>query len=406
MNLWECARIALRALRAHGLRSALTMLGISIGVTAVILLVTIGKGVQASINARWEPIANLITVEKSKGNVPGGGAPQDLRDSDVAALQKQAPDIATVIPLTTGDAVAKAQSAKTRTTVIGSNERWLELNNMHLAVGSFLDAAQVQSAPRVVVLGSTVATNLFNANPKAALHQTIRISRDVFRVIGIMQPNGEPYDSMSVMPLDSARRYVYGGGDTVSQLLVRAIRPAAIPAAIDEITKIIDVRHKIDDPLKRDFNTLSPRGVLDTYVQTWRIISLFTAAVAGISLVVGGIGVLNIMLVSVTERTREIGIRKAIGAPRRAILQQFLLESIILTVIGGLIGVGTGLVLSALSATILRSFGPTFANFKPAVSVTPVVVALVFSVLIGIIAGGYPAFRAAQLQPIRALRYQ
>jgi putative ABC transport system permease protein len=406
MKLWEAVRIALRAVRVHRLRSALTMLGIIIGVTAVILLVAIGQGVQSSINARWEPLANLITVEKTKGNIPGGGAPKELRDSDIAALDKQSPDIATIIPVTTGDAVAQTQSNKSRTTVTGSTERWLEINSLEIAAGSFFDAAQVRSATRVVVLGSTVATNLFNADTKAALRQTIRINHETFRVIGIMQPGGEPFDSMSVVPLNSARRYVYGGGDTLSQLIMQATHPAAIPTAVDEVTKILDARHKINDPLKRDFYIQSLRGTIQSYLQTLRLLSLFTASVAGISLIVGGIGVLNIMLVAVTERTREIGIRKAIGATPRAILEQFLLESITLTGAGGLIGLGIGLFLSELSARLAPLFGPAFAHYRPAVSITSVVVVLTFSILIGIIAGGYPAFRAARLQPIQALRYQ
>jgi putative ABC transport system permease protein len=406
MKLWEAVRIALRAVRVHRLRSALTMLGIIIGVTAVILLVAIGKGVQSSISARWEPVANLITVEKSKGNVPGGGAPKELRDSDIAALDKQSPDIATIIPVTAGDAVAQTQSSKSRTTVTGSTERWLEINSLEIAVGSFFDAAQVRSATRVVVLGSTVATNLFNADTKAALRQTIRINHETFRVIGIMQPSGEPFDSMSVVPLNSARRYVYGGGDTLSQLIMQATHPAAIPNAVDEVTKVLDARHKINDPLKRDFYIQSLRSTIQNYLQTLRILTLFTASVAGISLIVGGIGVLNIMLVAVTERTREIGIRKAIGATPGAILEQFLLESITLTGAGGLIGLGIGLFLSELSAWLAPFFGPAFAHYRPVVSITSVVVALTFSILIGIIAGGYPAFRAARLQPIQALRYQ
>jgi putative ABC transport system permease protein len=258
----------------------------------------------------------------------------------------------------------------------------------------------------VTVLGSTVATNLFGADSNAALNQAIRINHEVFKVVGVLDSAGEPGDSMVVMPLNTARHYVYGGGNTVGQLLVQATHAAAVPAATDEVIKILSIRHRINDPTKRDFQVQSLRAQLETYHQVLRFLGVFTASIAAISLVVGSIGVLNIMLVSVTERTQEIGIRKAIGATRRAILEQFLLESVMLAGLGGLIGVGIGVGLSALIARLAPFFGPTFAQFAPAVSFEPVVVALLVSLAVGIIAGGYPSLRAARLQPIEALRHQ
>lgn len=406
MNLWEAARIALQALRINRLRSALTMLGIVIGVAAVILLVAIGNGVQSSVNARVAPLANLLTIVKSSGNVPGGGEPKKLIDADVAALEKQAPDVATVTPTTTGEAVAETPTAKSRTNVVGSTERWLEVNNLDLAAGPFYDRSQVRSAARVVVLGATVATNLFGNNPRAALNQTIRINHQSFKIIGVLQPIGEPLDSTSAMPLNTARRYIYGGGDEISQMLVQATRASAVPAAVDEVTRIFSDRHRIHDPTKRDFEVHSLQGQVDSFQKILRILTLFTASVAAISLIVGSIGVLNIMLVSVTERTREIGIRKAIGATRNAILEQFLIESTVLAGVGGLIGVLVGVGLSLLSATIVTSFGSLFTSFSPSINIFPVVVSFTVSLAIGLIAGGYPAYRAARLRPIEALRYQ
>jgi putative ABC transport system permease protein len=221
-----------------------------------------------------------------------------------------------------------------------------------------------------------------------------------------MQSVGEPGDSVAVMPLDTARRYIFGGGDKINQIIVQATQASAVPAAQDEVIRILSDRHRIKDSANRDFEVQSLRSRLDSFNQVLRILTLFTAAVAAISLLVGAIGVLNIMLVSVTERTREIGIRKAIGATRRAVLEQFLIESIVLAGIGGLIGVVAGVGLSALGARIAPSFGPTFESFAPAVTIPSIVVSFAISLAIGLIAGGYPANRAARLRPIEALRYQ
>jgi putative ABC transport system permease protein len=406
MNFWEAARIALRALRTHRLRSALTMLGIVIGVTAVIVLVAVGTGVQSAINARLQPLASLITVKKSEGHVPGGGEPKELREADLAALKKRAPDIATVIPETVGQVVVTTKTARSRANAIGSTNGWLETNNIQMAVGSFFDATQARHSARVVVVGTTVATNLFGADLQAALHQNIQINYQTFKIIGVMRSGGEPFDSYAVMPIDSARHYVYGGVDEIDVMLVVATQAAAVPAAVDEVINILSDRHRIHDPTKRDFDVQSLGVQIETFQKILRLLTLFTASVAAISLVVGGIGVLNIMLISVTERTREIGIRKAIGATRRAVLEQFLIESVVLAGLGGLVGVLTGLGLSALSAIVAPSFGPTFEEFAPTVSITSVVVAFSFSLTIGVTAGCYPALRAARLRPAEALRYQ
>ncbi|HEX8761499.1 MAG TPA: ABC transporter permease [Pseudonocardiaceae bacterium] len=408
MNLREALRIAMRGLRANRLRSALTMLGIIIGVAAVILLVALGNGLKTSVNAQLEPLANLITIVPTTGNVPGGAAPKDLIDADVTALQDPAlsDQIETVIPATAGRALIETDAWRFRANVVGSTESWMEVNNQDVAAGSFFDEAQARIGAKVVVLGSSVATYLFGDDPVAALNQTVRMNRQTFRVIGVMQSVGEPGDSVAVMPLDTARRYIFGGGDKINQIIVQATQASAVPAAQDEVIRILSDRHRIKDSANRDFEVQSLRSRLDSFNQVLRILTLFTAAVAAISLLVGAIGVLNIMLVSVTERTREIGIRKAIGATRRAVLEQFLIESIVLAGIGGLIGVVAGVGLSALGARIAPSFGPTFESFAPAVTIPSIVVSFAISLAIGLIAGGYPANRAARLRPIEALRYQ
>ncbi|MBA2471472.1 MAG: macrolide ABC transporter permease [Pseudonocardiales bacterium] len=405
MSLREAFRIALRGLRAHRLRSVLTMLGIIIGVAAVILLVAIGNGVQSSVNAKIQPLANLITIVPSTGNVPGGGPPKDLIDDDVAALQQQVPDAAAVIPSATGQALAETGTTQFRSSVIGSTDRWLEVSNRDLQVGSFFDNAQVRSNARVVVIGSTAATTLF-ADPGAALSQMIRVNHQEFRVIGVMQSVGQPGDNDVVMPLNTARRYIFGGGDKLNQIIVQASPATAVPAAENDVIRTLTDRHRIQDPAKRDFEVQSLRSRLDTFNQVLSLLTLFTACVAAISLFVGSIGVLNIMLVSVTERTREIGVRKAIGATRGAILQQFLIESVVLAGLGGLIGVGVGVGLSVLGAAIAPAFGSTVGTFAPTVSIPSVVLSFAISIAIGLIAGGYPANRASRLRPVEALRYE
>jgi putative ABC transport system permease protein len=408
VNLREAVRIALRGLRANRLRSVLTMLGIIIGISSVILLVAIGNGVQSSVNEKIQPLANLITIVPSVGNVPGGTAPKDLIDADVTALRDPglSRDIAAVIPAITGKALTETSAFRFRATVVGSTDRWLELNNMDMAAGSFFDEAQVRSTSRVVVLGPSVASYLFGTDPAAALSHTVRINHQTFRVIGVMQSVGEPGDSNAVVPLNTARRYIFGGGDKVNEIIVQATQAAAVPAAQDEVIRILSERHRIKDFANRDFEVQSLRSRLDTFNQILRILTLFTAAVAAISLFVGAIGVLNIMLVSVTERTREIGIRKAIGATRRAILEQFLIESLVLAGLGGVVGVLVGVGLSVLGAAVAPAFGPPLATFAPAVTIPSVAVSFAISLAIGLIAGGYPANRAARLRPIEALRFQ
>ncbi|MGH3766236.1 MAG: ABC transporter permease [Pseudonocardiaceae bacterium] len=408
MNLREAVRIALRGLRANRLRSGLTMLGIIIGVASVILLVALGNGVQSSVNEKIQPLANLITVVPSIGNVPGGAPPKDLIDADVQALEDPAlsRDIAAVIPATTGKALLEGDNYRYRANVVGSTDRWLEVNNQDMAAGTFFDEAQVRSTARVVVLGSAVASYLFGEDPAAGLNKTVRVNHQTFRVIGVMQSVGEPGDGAAVMPLNTVRRFVFGGGDKVNQIIVQATQANAVPVAEDAVIRVLSDRHRIKDTAKRDFEVQSLRSRLDTFNQVLRILTLFTAAVAAISLVVGAIGVLNIMLVSVTERTREIGIRKAIGATRRAILEQFLIESLVLAGLGGGIGVLVGVGLSVLGANIAPAFGPTFATFAPAVTIPSVVLSFAISLAIGLVAGGYPANRAARLRPIEALRFQ
>ena len=413
MSIREALLIALRAVGAHRLRSALTMLGLIIGVSAVILLVAVGNGVQKSINARLQPLASLITVVPTSEDIPGGSGGRNLTDADVAALQK-APNVTAVLPEATGPWLIKTVTAQgglqALGTVVGSTDRWLQVNNRDIEIGSFFDHTQERSGARVAVLGTTTVDNLFAGDSAAALGSRVQINGQNFKVIGVLQSAGLPDDKDVVLPLEAARDLVFGHGGVINHATVQAASVDAVPAVEDEVNNILDARHRIRSPATRDFEVQSLTSAIATSNQILQILTLFTAAVATISLVVGAIGILNIMLVSVTERTREIGIRKAIGATNRAILNQFLVESIVLAGLGGLIGVGIGIGLSVLIGVLAPTFAPylgsTLAGFAPVVTALPVVASFAVSLTIGLIAGGYPAYRAVRLRPVEALRYQ
>jgi putative ABC transport system permease protein len=422
MSLWDALLVAVRAVRAHWLRSALTMLGLIIGVSAVVLLSACGLGVKNSVDARIEPVANNITIISQAVSVPNAPPAQPLTDADAAALEG-APDVASIAPAVTGSPTPGAASTGTliatsnaqdlTANIIGTTDNWATTNNRNLTAGSFFDDTQARAAARVAVLGPTAARTLFGQR-SAALGQTVQINHVPFRVIGVMAGYGQQLDNTAVMPLDTARRYIFGHGmgsttHQLHQITARATQQASVPAAMAEITDILDARHHITDPQMRDYQIQTLGSRLTSFNQIVTILVLFTPAVAGLSLVVGGIGVLNIMLVSVTERTHEIGIRKAIGATSRAILKQFLLESTVLAGLGGLLGVGVGVGLAFLVRAIAPAITPStgaLADFTPVLSAPPVLVAFTISLAIGLIAGSYPAYRAARLRPIQALRYE
>jgi putative ABC transport system permease protein len=422
MSFKEALLVALRAVRAHWLRSTLTMLGLIIGVSAVVLLAACGLGVKNSVNARIEPVANNITIVSQAEAVPNGPPAQPLTDADAAALQS-APDVASIAPAVTGSPTPGATSSGTliatntaqdlTANIVGTTDNWAATNNRNLTAGSFFDDAQTRETARVVILGPTVARTLFGQG-SAAIGQTVQINHAPFRVIGVLASYGQQLDNTAVMPLNTARRYVFGYGEgstthQLHQITAEATQQANVPAAMAEITRILDARHHITAPKRRDYQIQSLGSRLQSFNQIVTILVLFTPAVAGLSLLVGGIGVLNIMLVSVTERTREIGIRKAIGATSGAILKQFLLESTVLAGLGGLLGVGVGIGLALLVRVVAPAFTPAsgaLADFTPVLSAPPVVVAFTISLGIGLIAGSYPAYRAARLRPIQALRYQ
>ena len=401
MNLLEAFRIALRALRANRLRSVLTTTGIIIGVSAVIVLVALGNGIQAGFTEQFSALTTQIQVSP----VEDDRSAQPLTDADVEALAKpsQAPDIATVTPVVSGSALLQIEGQPGyRTSITGTTANYADVTDLELVTGSFFDEQQERGKSKVVILGTRPVSELFGGDAGGAIGERIRIGRTSFRVIGVAKPTQQ--DDVAYLPLEAARSYVLGGSDEVNSIIVTATSGAAVPAALEQVNAVLDDRHRITDSTERDFDARAQQDFIDQASQFLTFLTLFTTAIAGISLVVGGIGVANIMLVSVTERTREIGIRKAIGATRRAILQQFLLESTVLAGLGGTLGVLVGLGITFVGGVVLPRLVPDFP--VPSVSVGSVVLALTVSLLIGLVAGGYPANRAARLRPIEALRYQ
>jgi putative ABC transport system permease protein len=406
VNILESARIALHGLRANRLRSILTTLGVIIGVAAVILLTSLGNGVQSFVGDALGSFTTQITVTPNPGGAGGGRQPRDLTDADAEALRDRAdaPDIASVIPVVTGSAVLQlAGGGQIRASVVGSTGSYLQVTDRDLLVGRTFDESRGERNAKVVVLGPNPVTELFGGDAAAAVGQQVRIGRTLFRVIGVVAGNGQQ-DDVAIMPLGAARNYLLGGGDELSTIVVRAVSTDSVSAALEQVNTILSDRHRIDDPAERDFSAQAVQDQLEQFNLVTTILTLFISSVAGISLLVGGIGIANIMLVTVTERTREIGIRKAIGAKRRAILQQFLLEAMMLAGLGGLAGILVGIGTSTAVGVVLPQFVTDFP--PPVVSAGAVAVSFSISVLIGLVAGGYPAWRAARLRPIEALRYQ
>jgi putative ABC transport system permease protein len=407
MTLRLAIVMAWRGLRANRLRSLLTMLGIMIGVAAVILLVALGNGTSARLNSQLEALGtNLIGVFQARGSVSEGGHSQPLTDRDVEALREsnEAPRFVTVTPVKQASAVLKGEYGIWRTSIVGSSQDYPAALNRTIDAGKFFSESQVKTRARVVVLGPQPVQEIFGGIPAAALGQQVRIGSQTFEVTGVLEPNGQQ-DDLAVMPITTARTYLVDGGadDRVDQLVVQATGQDAVPAAMAKVERVLMDSHRIDDPTQKDFEVRSNLDLLEQYGEVTAVFTVFLASIAAIALLVGGIGVMNIMLVTVTERTREIGLRKALGARRRTVLEQFLVESTVLSGIGGSVGVVLGVGLCLLG----ERFGAAFGDFAPPqLSLPSVLLAFTVSLCIGLFFGAYPAKRAARLRPIEALRYE
>ena len=415
MNLFEALRMAANGLLANRLRSSLTMLGILIGVTAVILLVAVGNGASVQINNQIQALgANVIYVYPSNAKGAGGvsqgfGTGTSLTQADVDAInsRQQDPDVVAAIPITqTGGQITYGNQNYFAPT-IGTSTAFPQVRDYQIAEGSFFTEDDLNARHRVVVLGQTVVDNLFgSADP---VGQTIKISRQSFRVIGVFASKGGTgfgsQDNVVVAPITTVWAYLTGArGKAISQIVASASSASTVTQAETEITTILLEQHQISDVTQADFQLQSQQDLLNQATSIATALTLVLGAIAGISLVVGGIGIMNIMLVTVTERTREIGIRKAIGARRRDILVQFLIEAMVLSGLGGALGIAVGALLANEAPHIPAIASSSFP--APVVSASSVLLAFCVSVAIGLFFGIYPANRAARLHPIEALRYE
>lgn len=407
MTFTETLVAALRSLRSNRLRSLLTTLGIIIGVAAVIILVSLGDGVKAGFDAQFSKLANQITITEAKGAVPGGGTARPLTDQDVSALEnpRRTRDIASVTPSMTGSVTLTSGPSTEKAQLVGATYNYLDITARSMTVGNWFTQADVQGNEKQVVIGQDAVSYLWgpHTNLGDVLGRALRLNHTTFKIVGVLDADGQN-DNVAIVPFGAARAYLVGNANQVTQIMIKATSAAKVNAAEDQISRILDTRHYIKNPTDRDYTMHAFQNLIQQRGQFITFLTLFTAAVAAISLIVGGIGVANIMLVSVTERTREIGIRKAIGARRSAIMKQFLIETVLLTGLGGLAGVIIGVGVTITGGLVVPKFVPSFP--VPVLSYAPVLIAFGVSLAIGLVAGGYPANRAARLRPIEALRFE
>lgn len=413
MRLFRYFPVAIDSIRAHKLRSFLTMLGIIIGVAAVLSTVGIGQGASAQIT---EQIAsqgtNLLTINPGatvSGGVRTTGSASTLTVGDAEALADKTyhPDLAEVAPSYTGNAQLVNGSANTSAQVVGTTAALMSIRNLEVASGAFLSDEQVMALDNVIVLGSNVATDLFGQAD--AVGQTVRVNNEPFTVIGVLVESGgsgfNSVDDQVAIPLGVAQGRLfsaprYRGEYTVSNISISAVDESRISNAMEQIEQTLRLRHRLQADDENDFNIFSQASLLDALSSVTATITLLLGGIGAVSLLVGGIGIMNIMLVTVTERTKEIGLRKALGAHDNDILQQFLVEALVLTVIGGLLGIGLSFGVAGLVSLIPGS------TFRIMIGTNAIVLALAVSTGSGLIFGLYPALSATKLDPIEALRYE
>ncbi|HEX7374237.1 MAG TPA: ABC transporter permease [Steroidobacteraceae bacterium] len=399
--LWNTVLLALRAIRRNLLRSFLTVLGIVIGVAAVITMVTLGNGATRSVADQISSMGSnlLIVVPGQRFGAGGDGAPP-FKIADVDAIHGQIGSARLVAPIVSKSATAVYQASNWSTVVSGTNDDYFEAGNWEVAAGRTFSEAEERSGKAVCVLGETVRNKLFGGqNPVGS---EIRLKNFACEIVGLLKSKGQSamgsdQDDVVIMPLRTVQRRLSGTTD-VNRMMVSVAPGASIDGVKEQITSLMRERRNIGDNEDDDFRVMDTRQITQTLTSTTRILTTLLAAVAAVSLLVGGIGIMNIMLVSVTERTREIGTRLAIGALEREVLAQFLIEAVVLASLGGLVGIA----LATIASIGLARLMSVPYLFNPGINL----LSFVFSAAIGVIFGYFPARRAASLNPIDALRHE
>jgi putative ABC transport system permease protein len=393
---------ALRSLSAHKLRTFLAMLGIIIGVAAVIAMLALGSGAQQQILERFSAMgSNLLIVQPGQRGMRGvvAGSQQNLTLEDAQALAREVPDVGLVAPVVGGSAQVKYANRNSRVTVTGTTITYFPMRGFEVDKGRCFREQEAEHMARVAVIGSVTAANLFGTDDPVS--QIIKVKGINFQVVGVLKPKGSQGwfnpDDQVVIPYSTAMKQLFGLA-YLREIDLSAAEGADLAGVSADVTALLRKRHRLQADAPDDFNIFNQAELLENVSSATRTFTVLLGGIAGISLLVGGIGIMNIMLVTVTERTREIGIRKAIGARRRDILGQFLLEAVVLTGLGGAFG--------CLGGTGLAGLIGKATEFATRTEPLSIVLALVFSGAVGIFFGFYPAWRAAQLHPIEALRYE
>jgi len=408
MNIIPAFFEALESLSANKLRSGLTILGIVIGVAAVIAMVSIGRGAQNTITGSIQGIGtNLLFVFRGGSEDVRNTKPLTLADADAIGDPFQAPSVSDVAPILQGSGTVSYAGENAVTQISGVTPAYAAVRNDKAAEGSYITEEHILGQASVVLLGPDVADKLFGRT-EGLVGETVRIEGQPFRVIGVLASKGgssfSNEDDRVVVPFTTAQTRLIrrSSRDVADLLLVQAASAQAVPQAAEEIAQILRTRHRTEIGAD-DFTVLTQQDFLDTAQTITGVLTIFLGGIAAISLLVGGIGIMNIMLVSVTERTREIGLRKALGARRLDILVQFLTESSVLSLLGGLVGIGLGWTISYIVGRIAAA---NDAAINPSIGLDTVLMATLFSTAVGLFFGLYPANRAAGLEPVEALRYE